>query len=119
MDNRELDREIAEKFLGWTDVQWESVGNNQVLRGWQPPGHHRRSGVPYYSSDPKACSLVLDEIERRGWSYVLYYEPLLSKPYRFQFSKRDGGFHASAKHRETAVCLAVCEAVMGAIEEEK
>jgi hypothetical protein len=108
MDNRELDRAIAEKFLGWHNIQWESVGNNQVLRGWQSPSYTARTGIPYYSNDPRACSLVLDEIERKGWHWV-WRKSWVN--WKFAIIKVGKSARAASDNRYRAVCLAALKAI--------
>lgn len=52
MAPRERDAAIAERVMGWD------------FSG--PDAYEARSIVPHYTTDPVACRLVEDEIERRG-----------------------------------------------------
>jgi hypothetical protein len=101
MTDREIDALIAEKLLNLSfakNREYVCIDSDWV-------------DLPRYSTDPAACAQVLDALEARGCSYVLYYEPLLSEPYRFQFSAKDGAHHASAESRERAVCLGTLRAL--------
>jgi hypothetical protein len=117
MDNRELDKAIAEKFF-----------NLSIEHDFYPPGDEvqfcRRCSAEYgdtgpcarrYSSDPLACSLVLDEIERRGWSWKWVHNSDWFHSFDFFLHDGTSEFMADSDNRYRAVC----EAVMGAIEESE
>jgi hypothetical protein len=118
MDNRELDRAIAEKFLGWTDIVEDAyTPSGRNLCGTHPSkkGGFNNNGrfiIPYYTEQPLAAiMLVLDEIERRDWHWV--WRTALDG-YVFKIIKPDKSVDAFSRNRYRAVC----EAVMGAIEGE-
>lgn len=82
MDNRTLDKEIAEKFLEWTDIVEDAyTPSGRHLCGTHPSKKGGFDGqgrfiVPRYTERPLAAiALVLDEIERRGWTLSLLLLP--------------------------------------------
>jgi hypothetical protein len=83
MDNRELDALIHEKLFGKCPHEWKQKhpgvyhGNNKMV--CQKCGDETirtmANACPQYSTSPGACSLVLDEIERRGWTLQILLLP--------------------------------------------
>jgi hypothetical protein len=113
MNNHEIDRAIAKKFLSWHQ---ENMGTEL------PPKPHwvwvSESGKKQYpvnlfepSSDPAYCALVLDEIERRGWVWK-WVSHSAAWSYSYDFRIYDGirAFVASSDNRYRAVCEAALQA---------
>jgi len=87
MTDREIDALVAEKVLGQT---WDE--NRCRICGWpiyefpidgctiddcslRPLPKKRADEPAHFTTDARACALVLDEIERRGWAWSLEYWP--------------------------------------------
>lgn len=109
MENRELDRAIAEKFLGMTnenDYEWcNGKGIRIDINEFSP------------SSNPLSCSLVLDEIERRGWGWEM--EHYVGFDYCFTiWIDMDGDWKKYVSVSDNRY-MAVCEAALQAASEEK
>lgn len=109
---------IAEKFMEWRK---ENVGTKMVpayfwVNGsgeWQRAVHNFD---PLH--DPSACALILDELERRGWSWREDYKVFpynAAAPHTFSVwignkqIQTDGYAWADTRYR--AVCLAVLRAL--------
>jgi hypothetical protein len=100
-DNRELDRAIAEKFLGWRlyNNWWVNGTTLIAVSDFRP------------TKKPSSCETVLDEIERRGWLWI--WNRILGGGAGFEIITEAGKTFFAIDHNRYR---AMCEAVMGAIE---
>jgi len=116
MTDREIDALIAEKFIG--GCEWSEQDGKRFLL--TPSGY--TLAVDYgngdiqgkllnYSTDPTACALILDEIERRGWGWDWEY-PWQAERGDYQFRIRGKDYVlVSDANRYRAVCLAALRAL--------
>jgi hypothetical protein len=114
MTDQEIIKAIAAHLMGW------HIGTILDEQMWVRDGDH---AIPIADfdplTDPAACASVLNEIERRGWSYTMKYSARppshpFHRRYIFDifcpnlgmkcFSVRDGD-----RHR--AICLAALKAL--------
>jgi hypothetical protein len=66
---RDLDREIAEKVMGWewTELDWANPEHRHLVPGGIP----QQITVPHYSSDIAAAFAVLSAVSAKGYQWAL------------------------------------------------
>jgi hypothetical protein len=128
---RELDALIAEKVMGWTDIEEdESDPNtryswNEAFIGLDPtaPGCFR--SIPCYSTDMAAAWEVLEKMQAQGYRWCLLIRDELKSdtrilPYaeflhygKYAPGKVDTCVFAEDESMPLAICLAALRAVGG------
>jgi len=120
--DREIIEKLATEFLGWQFTDDVEVIGEHVIMGCTSTIWYRRDngsiGItgavtchifdPLH--DPAACALVLDEIERRGWIYVIRYGNGKFSCHIIGWGGTGIGFQGDVETEERAVCLAAAEA---------
>lgn len=118
MDNRTLDARVAREFFKQPKpIVTHSQHLNPIQSGvWIcEPAYHGGDVCQWeplhFTTNPSACSLVLDEIERRGWKWVWRRS---WDCYKFAIVRhRLGLISAKSSNRYEAVCLAALQAAEG------
>jgi len=110
MTDHEIIEAIAEKFMGWQERV--ALGT----RMWQTKPESRLPWIPCVQfdplHDPAACTLILDEIERRGWDWTWDCNKRFDDmPYGFSVVVDAQAIGEWADNRYRAVCLAVLRAL--------
>lgn len=128
MDLKELDKIIAEKIFGWTDIEESKSmmpGYGDFLQGVKPgevasqTGYKPKFPVPKYSSDIAAAWEVVDTLRQRGITALILLcpdPPLFRVDLRFHLEMDSTGCVTSdtAPH---AICLAALKAVLVDVSE--
>lgn len=119
---RELDREIAEKVMGYTDLDWQEQRHlsRKQLVGIRPDerpspytGHRAKYLVPKYSTDIDAAWEVVGRMRELGWSLMLVSYPGARSECQVTFHKNlhETGAELSFGAAPHAICLAALKAV--------
>jgi len=101
-----LDREIAEKVMGWTGVVWNPSGHwmgSPKGGGWKQ--------IPKYSKSIARAMEVEAEMFRRGLTIVIVRQDNGSFDVAFEYEGMDGNWLNSKSLQE-----AICRAALAALE---
>ena len=118
---RELDAEIAENVMGWTDVEWGGAFLWGAFPGLvEAEGEGVTTFVPHYSTEIVHAWLVVEAMRAKGWDCEMQvltdgftatfrpYTDYLAPKHRAAVDPRQGGM-------PLAICLAALQAVSGEI----
>lgn len=115
---REIDRLIAEKIMGWTDIKYEIAGfgdgrNNTIEGPWSEWRGKRSAApwilsesIPYYSTDITLAWEIVDRLVYK-WDFILYRDSGFGwTVYDGPRSLEDRMSLANAETAPLAICLA-------------
>ncbi len=131
MTDRELDAQVAMQVMGWTwfRVERHMLTGRQYFRALrkgndsfshfdaanmdEPVWENYGQSPPHYSTSISAAWLVVEEMNRRGYSIDFCGDP--NEPYRCWFQSGDDATTCGQGKADTAP-LAICEAALEALK---
>jgi hypothetical protein len=112
-DDRELDKLVAEKVMGWVDFWTDGI----FVMGY-PPNEQamginaERAPVPHYSTDISAAWAAVEKMRGREYQFSLHANVFTMPTYHVAFSHVEGthGYRAESDTPALAICLAALRA---------
>ncbi|HYE97575.1 MAG TPA: hypothetical protein VEJ18_01640 [Planctomycetota bacterium] len=113
---RELDAQVAEKVMGWTEVKFQPIANamgQHVIDEWMgrgPNDPYRNALVPKYSTQMQYAGEVLEKM-RSQYQFVALISGRGGQPWVCKVNRESGFFEEKAPTAPLAVCLAALRGV--------
>ena len=103
-DSRRLDAQVAETVMGWSKIEYFSLGSGlSTVVGLAPSGY--RLSVPHYSTEISAAWEVVEHLKASGFDGQAHVSPAMNCYARFENARgRCGEFqHPGPWDLETPV----------------